>query len=506
MLRPARWFRRHFWKIGAWTFTLITLAWQYENWYGRNFLAEERARWIAEYGDITQLPAFLPATPDDSNFFAAPVFETFVIKSPPLLPSPDAVQAAYNQKVRTLTEALPHARFLHMAFPPIDMAPGTVQEKVIAPGLSLPDFAAWAQSQEKAGLTRPAGMSDAAWLNSLMPEDQTVDGLVAALSRPDSEILPSAAALSSIGEQTEDPAAIPIPALSGYYKNSVGVALRARAAAPAGDGRTARDLCEILLRFAEGPSRSRSLIMMLVGTAVEGEALKAISAGIAAQCWKNDDLLHLANRLERLDEEKLIRRGLYSEVFWLHRQPIEKTRSWFRRVTQFPISGTGVENFYPSITVHGPAGWIDSNLANHLHQWRTMLTPDVPGDDLVHLNDKMKQGLAGNRDWYAQPPTPRDLFAKILMPQMSGIPLRALQNQTLRRQLLLALAAERYLLQNKTLPSHADQLIPGSIPAIPGDPWSPGRPLHYQTGVTGERYRLVSIGPEAVLAFPSSQL
>lgn len=244
--------------------------------------------------------------------------------------------------------------------------------------------------------------------------------------------------------------------------------------------------------------------MMLVGIALEGEALKAISGGVAAQCWQDKDLVQLVNQLERLDEEKLIRRGLYSEVFWLHRQPIEKTRSWFRRVIQFPASAE-VQALYPFITLHGPSGWIDSNVANHLHQWGTMISPELPGDDLVYLNDKMKQGLAGNRDWYAQPPTPRDLFAKILMPQVSGVPQRALEIQTLRRQLLFALAVERYYLQNKVLPPVADELVPRYIPAIPSDPWAPGKSLSYQTGKTGERYRLISAGPEAIIAFPSGR-
>lgn len=504
VLRPVRWFRRHFWKIGFWIITLTTLAWQYENWRGRKFLTQELARWTAEYGDITQLPAFLPAIPDDSNFFAAPVFETFVVTRPPPPPAPGAAGAAYAQKVRTLTEALPHARFLNVAFPTISMAPGTAEEKEISPGLLLPDFAAWARDREKSGLARPTGLSNAAWLHSLMPDDPTVNGLVAALSRPESQFLPTAEALDSIGEEMEDPAAIPIPAMSGFFSRCGDLVLRARAAAAAGDGQTARELCEVLLRFAEGPGSSRSLIMILVGTALEGEALKAISAGVGAQCWQDKDLVQLANQLERLDEEKLIRRGLYSEVFWLYRQPIEKTRSWFRRVVQFPSSGN-VEAIYIFSALHGPSGWIDSNLANHLHQWGTMLTPDVPGDDLVYLNDKMKQGLAGNRDWYAQPPTPRDLFAKILMPQLSGVPQRALENQTLRRQLLLALAVERYFLQNKFLPPVSDELVPRFIQSIPGDPWAPGKHLRYETGETGERYRLISVGPKPILAFPSSR-
>lgn len=502
--RPARWSRRHFWKIGFWILTLTTLAWQYENWRGRKFLAQELTRWTAEYGDITQLPAFLPAVPDDSNFFAAPVFETFVVTRTPPPPAPGAAGAAYAEKVRSLTEALPHARFLNVAFPTISMAPGTVEEKEICPGFSLPDVEAWARDREKSGLPRPTWLTDAQWLHSLMPWDPTVGGLVAALSRPESQFLPTAEALHSIGEQMEDPAAIPIPSMSGFFSRCGDLALRARAAAAAGDGVTARELCEVLLRFAEGPSRSRSLIMMLMGIALEGEALKAISAGVGAQCWGVEDLVRLSNQLERLDEEKLIRRGLYSEAFWLHRQPIGKTRSWFRRIIHFPSE---VDGFFTFISVQGPSGWIDSNVANHLHQWGTMLTPDIPGDDLVYLNGKMKQGLAGNLNWYARPSSPRDLFAKILMPAISGVPQRALEIQTLRRQLLLAIALDRYsiqnFLQNKIFPPPGEELVPRFISAIPGDPWAPGKPLRYQTGETGERYRLLSIGPKAILAFPT---
>src|SRR6187431_1932843 len=80
--RCLRWLRRKWWKIAIWIITLTALAWQYENWHGRRDLAEQRALWKAEYGDMKQSDLAPPRIPDNENFFAAPVFETFVVKTP----------------------------------------------------------------------------------------------------------------------------------------------------------------------------------------------------------------------------------------------------------------------------------------------------------------------------------------------------------------------------------------------------------------------------------------
>ena len=73
--------------------------------------------------------------PDEENFFAAPVFETFIASNTPGFSeySPDA-------KAHQAAQAMPHARFLHMRAPTLKMCKGIVPESTTAPGLKTLTF------------------------------------------------------------------------------------------------------------------------------------------------------------------------------------------------------------------------------------------------------------------------------------------------------------------------------------------------------------------------------
>lgn len=81
-----------------------------------------------------------------------------------------------------------------------------------------------------------------------------------------------------------------------------------------------------------------------------------------------------------------------------------------------------------------------------------------------------------------------------------------MQNQTRRRQLLLAAAVERFQLAEHHLPKDAAELVPKYLTEIPGDPSAPGQPLTYISGEGTERYRLVSKNKVHTLAFPREAL
>lgn len=99
-------------------------------------------------------------------------------------------------------------------------------------------------------------------------------------------------------------------------------------------------------------------------------------------------------------------------------------------------------------------------------------------------------------------PTP----ARIPIPALTNIAGSALQNQTRRRQLLLAAAVERFQLAEHRLPKDASELVPKYVTEIPGDPSAPGKPLTYISGEGPERYRLVSKNKDLTLAFPQEAL
>lgn len=504
--RILRWFGRTWWKILIWVVSLTALGWQYENWQGRRALAEQRALWIAEYGDLKWQDFAPPHIPDEENFFAAPVFETFVVKNPP----PRLYAAGTTPELRTyydkcheLAAALPHGRFLQMRFPEVKMCPGDLMETDAGEGLRFLDIAGWAKARRAAGESPPPGLTDAQWLHASMPEDETIRGFTAALTRKRAGILPNATERWKIGEQLNDPGAIPINALSNVFDAVTKISRRAAAAARAGDGRTARELNQILWRLSEGFGSASTLVGTLVALAVLEPANRAISEGLAAGCWQEADLAALAESLSVIDEEKTVRTGLYLEGFGLHMWPGE-LNPWLRKVfSTHPLKDW--EGWCFRLIAWGPEGWLDTNKATMLRWWRETLTPDTPGDDLLALQKKMSESQKRQSERFGGTLSPRSIIAAMQYPAMSGIADNALKHQTRRRQLQLAIAIERYTLaRGNPPPDAAALLVPDFLPAIPGDPWQPGTPLRYEPGRDGIRYRILSAGKDLNLAMPNT--
>jgi hypothetical protein len=510
--RPFRWLWRRKLKISLWLATLITLGWQYENWHGRRAYQEQLALFHAEYGDMKWSDFAPPRIPDDENFFAAPVFETFVVKEPRARPprrdGQTEEQYEYYRKADALADALPHGRFLRMKLPEIKTVPsGQVPELPPQEGIAFLDLPQWVEEETKAGRQLPGGQTPAQWLRASLPEDATVNGFLAALSRKQAGVLPHRSDVRAIGEQLNDPAVIPIPAVSGLFGNSKVIGLRARAAARAGDGDAARQHCEVLWLLAEGYSSSGTLVGTLVGLALTGVANTATTEALACRCWTEADLVILRDRLLRVDEERTTFTGLLLEGFGWHFWPGD-IKEWHRKaMAEMPAFRIKTEGLYLWTCAHGPDGWIDANLAHHLRWWRTLMMPDGPGDDLQALHHKLSANMESvmkdtHSGFIAGIPSPRKVWAAISIPAMSGIASSALQHQTRRRQLLLAIAIERHFLAKGTLPQKAEDLVPAFLDAIPGDPHAPGTPLRWEAGTGSIRYRILSAQKDAALGFP----
>ncbi len=484
--QPLRWFRRHFWKLCIWFITLITLAWQYENWHGRRALEEQRALWIQEYGEMKMSDFIEPSVPDETNFFAAPVFEKFVVNRGPRDIGPN--ERPFETAHRKALEAMPHGRFLQLRFPELKPIPGEIKEVTLTPGVTSIDAPAWAANEVKLGHKRPPGLSDAQWLYQSLPQEEILRDLIAALNRPNSVMLPDNAERFAVGNALDDPAAVPIQALSQIHAFASNITLRAKAAASAGRLEEFMALCEVLIRFCHSGGNSTSLVSFLTITPIEQVTLQATSVGIATGVASDESLRKLTTLLTHIDEERMLRNSLTWEGFGLHIWSVDKIRTWHHR-------------FLPPLK-YLPEGWIDANMANHLSWWREIILPRTNADDLLAFTQKMDAGFQKMRVSLSATPNPRTLLAAVACPALSGIGNTALQLQTRRRQLLLAIAAERFILKYQHPPTNASELVPEFLPAIPGDPYAPGQPLQLTEGEPNERYRILSIGPETTLAFP----
>lgn len=505
LTRPIRWIWRRKWKITLWLATLITLGWQYENWHGRRAYQEQLALFRAEYGDMKWHDFAPPRIPDEENFFAATVFESFVVKEPRTLNNdPNPERRAFFRRMDEAADAIPHARFLRMKLPEIKTVPcGWVAELPAVEGIAFLAPKAWAQEEAKAGRNLPEGMTELQWLRASLQEDETVQGFIAALSRRKAGRLPHMADRWKVGEELNSPVAIPLASISGVFEPCRRMVLRARVAARTGDGPGARQLCEVLCLLAEGFGHDPTLVGTLVALAIEGETLAGITEALACRVWKEEDLVILQERLRVLDEERMLFAGLSMESFGLHLWPGD-LRNWLKetRPLHNAESPHWLGRAYLWLCRNGPEGWGDANLANHLRWWRMMMVPNKPGDDLLALRDKLSEGQAKVMNEVKRFPTPRDVWAKIAIPAMSNIATTALENQTRRRQLLLAIAIERHVLAKGVLAQQPADLVPLYIDAIPGDPWQPGTPLRWEPGTGGIRYRILSTGKDAALGCP----
>ena len=490
-----RWLRRYGVKLVVVVAVLFAAAWYYEDWRGKHALQEQRALWMAEYGAMKR-EDFLPArVPDAENFFASPGMAAFVV------PDNRLQGEAFDKAAWEAEKKMPHAEMMHLRFPTPPSVPGGVKEISSAHGLKTLDISAWAAAMKSAGKTPPDGSSDAAWLQASMPPEGTIAGLIEALSRPKSSVLPHVADRWAVGDQLADPAAIPIIQTENAHGYVEQISLRSRIAARAGDARTARDLSEIGLRMVEGFADSANMSGTLAGLGIEGAVLKSVDEGIASGCWSEADLKHLSNCLERIDEEQSLFRALSLEGFGWHLWPLEQMRDFHRKIFQIWKTQSG-SNFTCTLLSRGPEGWIDANLANHLRWWQMLMIPNSSGDDLIPLANRLTEGKAQLQEEFAAKPNPRNIMARVALPAIGRMAETAAAHQTHRRQLILALALERYRLAKGNFPEKVEALVPEFLPAIPGDPWVPGTAMGYTIGEGNERYRLISKGPDGRLAFP----
>jgi hypothetical protein len=463
-MRPLKWLGRHFWKICLSTILLVIVVWQYEDWHGRTELASERALWTAEIGELRFPESRI--VPDEANFFAAPVFEAMSRTRP-------SADAAYE---KALSE-MPHRKWLELHLPNIKMPVGVTSERYPCEATKPLDVASWAAEQTKAGEVRPEGLSDAAWLHASMPQDDTIDGLVAALARPETAVLPSTSERMEVARKMDSTASPPICAWSNGFEFVRSLMLRARIAGAAGDGQRAMELTEICLRFAEIGSDADGLVTLLVGLAWQGETMLQFQAVLESRSLNDAQLQRIAGRLQLLNEERGTHRGLEGEMHCMQ-----------------AIGGKDVRNSSGLLALSFPEGWLNANKANSLKWWRYTMAPDVPGDDLVYFAKKMREGAPRVRQELSKFPTPRTLLAMIAIPGLSNLAQSALEDQTLRRQTQAAIGMERYHLRYGKFPASLSELVPSVLPDIPGDPWKPGTHVQLETNADGRGYAIICAG------------
>jgi hypothetical protein len=486
-----RWFRRLTWTcVTLLTFTVLFYQWV--NWSGarRWKAAEEMLRAQGESLDVHQIAP--DPVPDERNFCAIPL-----LKNLPLGKGPEGEAAAVN-RMKLDALGLPTERRQGIApYPPKGMLGAATTGRPT-------DFKAWADWLRREGavpkmppdfsLPLPPDSGDAARdiLTAMAKHDALMAQLTAGLSRQEAQWTPP----WRTRELPDIYASIAIPHYSPTMRACQFLALRATAAAHAGDASRAHESALIILRFSQASLEDPFLIGTLMGIMQARQASDVVWELSREHSGSVEDFRRLEMEFRKIDIRSSFLRSYRAEmaggasmVRWLKHATGTQVVSL--------IEGTPPRNATLGILSQlVPSGFYDMNAAAIVEFSHEYILAPLRDRGLVaclkrapELDERFKadqEHLLFHLDI---------IFAKLTMATMSKITMRAASTQDIVSQAILACALERYYAMHHAYPDNLSELDLEGRP-MPQDLFS-GQPPHYRKTADG-RYALWSVGFDGV--------
>jgi len=480
------WSRRMIWTLVCFV-SLLVLYYQWENWRSARELEQTRQRIVARLGTDNMLGFAPPKIPDEQNYFANPVIESWIRPS-----RPGANEVQYIPPPNVL---LPKDTLL----PPVTEEPKDGD----APTL---DLAGWAKQRAEAGKPLPADLAPEVVLarelgdgNGLLPK------LAEGVNKPFSMMKPGRR--EAIEAANGNPWAIAIPNFRNMNDFQRQLALHLRSAALVHDQGRVRDTALIMLRFSEAGSK-HALVGCLVSLALHGIALEAMHDSIGRDAWSEPDLLELQRRLVAFDDLQNVEHGLASEALalfqtaaWLHAQPTNLAEM----IVSSDLSEVGWrvwlwKLYYHSLAAYGPIGWHDANVSYWTDRSLDGLGPAEPTAWLTAGDRYSRVSKEARGNWYDEDGktlfwlNPRRFIGAIAMPNIGNLFTAGAQNLFHRRCLIIGATLERYRLRHGRYPESLEVVQSELAPFKPMDPARPGKLPGYRLEPTG--YLLWSAGDD----------
>jgi hypothetical protein len=452
--------------------TLIALFYTEENIRGRR--AWEQYRREAEArGEQFDWRAFIPKpVPDDQNFAATPVIQSWFPRS-----NRDLWKDNYSR------------------------APDLV--KIDRDHRNIMDLVTWARAfaetnangKVESGPLDKASRAQAApaVLEALKTNETLFAELRVASQRPYSRY--------PIDYQKEDPFSILLPHLNGIRQSCRRLQLKACAELAADQSDAALEDIKLIFRLVDSLKEEPIVISHLVRCACLQTAIQPIWEGLAEHAWSEAQLQELQTRLQS-----------YNFVADL-KSPLDAERAAGVALIDFSekrgvgdlldFVGTGKPNSIDKDVVSFlgrivPSGWWSLEEVNYCRLFGLQLTGTYDGAnkriyrDRIESNaDEFEQALAGRKPFDTIFLHHR-LMSTILLPELRKIPVKAAVVQAATDQALLACALERYRLANGQFPDTLDTLAPRFISSLPHDVLS-GEPYKYRRTDDGQ-FALSSVG------------
>lgn len=490
-VRLARWCWRLVWnRRTAWTLIILvsftTLYYQWENWRSARELVETRKRVMARIGTDNLLDLAPPRIPDEQNWFANAVFESWIRPQ-----SPNGPQTMY---------ATPENALLPKSF----VMPAVIESN--DGNAETLDLAAW-MKQRFANVTPPQDATpEALFARDLGDGNGLLPKLAVGLSRPYSMMKPDRR--EGIEKSQGNPWAIDITNFRHANQLQRQLGLHLRSAALIKDQGKARDTTLIMLRFSEASS-NHALVGCLVSMALHGMAFDAMQDAMNHGAWSEAALPLLQHRLAAFDDLQNMDLALSSEALRLfqtaasiHAQQVNLADMFVPGIVAEPRWKTRLWNHaFHWLAAYGPIGWHDANIAYWTDRELEALGPPGPtswlgaSDRYFRVSKAARAVLYYNDDEAFVWPNPRRFIGAMAFPNLGNISKSAAECLFKRRCLIIGCALERYRLQHGAFPDSLDAVKAELASFKVNDPARPDQPMGYRLEPTG--YVLWSAGEDA---------
>ena len=464
----------------AWVVTIIALLYGEENWRGRrawnNFRREVEAR-----GEQVEWKAFIPPpVPEEQNFAATPVIQSWFPRSPAWTDE----FARVVGKVRTKSKGDKGDRhFINLV---AWGAAFTAEEA----GQTNKDQQFQIEERDSKERAKAAPLV----LQGLKSSDAVLEELRAASRRP--------YARYPVVYDLDNPWGILLPHLAKIKAAGQRLQTKACAELAAGQSDKALEDVKLLLYLADSIREEPFLISYLVRIACVQQAIQPIWEGLAEHHWSDAQLQELQKRLQKYDFVADAQRPLHGErnagiltVDLLYRQKY--------RLTDLMDPPDASQAGFQFVNVLGriaPHGWyyqeqrnycrlFDLEFAGTLDQSKKRVFPE----QVQRNSDEFQRLMAGGRAGRTlNALVHHQVVAGVLLPALEGIPWKAAFAQTVVEQAALACALERFRLADGKFPEELAALVPRFISRLPNDVLT-GKPYKYSRENDGQLI-LYSVG------------
>ena len=326
-------------------------------------------------------------------------------------------------------------------------------------------------------------------LGALEHDRAALDELLAASRRPHARF--------NIHYTLESPWAILLPHLSVLKCTSEVLCLRASSELAAGQTEAAFNDAGLLLSLADSIKEEPFIISSLVRAAdLKNYAIQVIWEGLASTQWSDAQLRSLQARLAEPDLPRELRRNAQAERV-MQNASLDALRDDPARGRLFADMVAGGDLWQgAAFRWLFPRGWMYQEQINCSRLYEDNLPAEAePDARVIHpgliaaKQNKLAGELAGGG---MSPILHHLLFARMLVPALSGAYQKTALSQAFLDEAGIACALERYRLANGSLPETLDALSPRFIETIPHDVVDGGA-LHYRKTGDGQ-FVLYSIG------------